>query len=606
MLMINTRTTSSLLHRLLTQYLSLASTVLVLFALATASLSVRAAESPRVGDFALLDAEGYFHHMSWYDDHRALVFLTYAEDDKGLSDSLDAFLALQQSAGDQFQFFFLDSQGKANREAVSATMAARGISIPVLMDDAQLIGEALNVTASGETLVFDPKRFTVIARSANLPAAQADFAALLTALADDRDIAAASQRLAALPARSGVAIDYPARAQHAKQLPSYKNDIAPIISDNCASCHREGGIAPFAMDSHTMVLGWSPMIREVLLTKRMPPGQIDAHIGDFINDMVLADGDAQKLVHWIEAGAPNDAATPAEDPLAQLTWPTSEWAFGEPDYIIEVPPQEVPATGILDYYSAMVEIDIPSDRWVRASQYIPGDRTVLHHTLHSIIPPGATTGGSLLGGDPDRPGIAPYIPGQSPREEPPNTGGLLQAGSKIAMQMHFTTTGKATVDESRIGVWFYPEGFVPDERMSGACACHFTPTWVNIPPFDPDYEMQQTITIDDDSRLFSLTPHMHFRGKRLRFTATYPDGSEEELINIANYNYNWQLAYTLAEPKFMPAGTQITAYGAFDNSAQNKMNPDPSRSVPWGLQSMDEMFFGAADWKVITKDQGAE
>jgi len=172
--------------------------------------------------------------------------------------------------------------------------------------------------------------------------------------------------------------------------------------------------------------------------------------------------------------------------------------------------------------------------------------------------------------------------------------------------MHFTTTGKATVDESRIGVWFYPKGFVPEERMSGECACHFTPTWVNIPPFDPDYEMQQTITIDEDSRLYSLTPHMHFRGKRMRFYATYPDGTKEELINIANYNYNWQLAYTLVEPKFMPAGTQITAVGAFDNSAQNKMNPDPSRSVPWGLQSMDEMFFGAADWKVINTDRGAD
>jgi hypothetical protein len=118
--------------------------------------------------------------------------------------------------------------------------------------------------------------------------------------------------------------------------------------------------------------------------------------------------------------------------------------------------------------------------------------------------------------------------------------------------------------------------------------------------------MQQTITIPEDSRLFSMTPHMHFRGKRMRFTAYYPDGTEEELINIANYNYNWQLAYTLKEPKFLPAGTKITAVGAFDNSAQNKMNPDPARSVPWGLQSMDEMFFGAADYKVINQNQGAD
>jgi len=580
-------------------------TALTVLAILGAPAATAAEASERIGDFSLLDAEGYFHQMSWYDDHKAVVLLSYAEDDKSLSSLLDAYAQLRDSAGESFAFFLIDSQAKHNRDDIADGMREKDFDIPVLMDDTQLVGEALGLTESGEVLVFDPKRFSIIARGTGSQVL-GGVRQLLAQLDNGQDITAAIAAVNAASQRQGVEIRYAAREAHTAATPSYVNDIAPIIAENCASCHREGGIAPFAMDSHTMVLGWSPMIREVLFTKRMPPGQIDSHIGEFINDMVLAESDTQKLIHWIGAGAPYDGGTAENDPLAHLTWPTSEWAFGEPDYIIEIPPQEVPATGILDYYNALVEIDIEEDRWVRASQYIPGDRTVLHHTLHSIIPPGATTGGSLLGGDPDRPGIAPYIPGQAPREEPPNTGGLLQAGSKIAMQMHFTTTGKATVDESRIGVWFYPKGFVPEERMSGECACHFTPTWVNIPPFDPDYEMQQTITIDEDSRLYSLTPHMHFRGKRMRFYATYPDGTKEELINIANYNYNWQLAYTLVEPKFMPAGTQITAVGAFDNSAQNKMNPDPSRSVPWGLQSMDEMFFGAADWKVINTDRGAD
>ena len=96
------------------------------------------------------------------------------------------------------------------------------------------------------------------------------------------------------------------------------------------------------------------------MTKRMPPGQIDSHIGDFINDMVLADEDAQKIVHWIEAGSPKDGIT---DPLTELVWPETEWAFGEPDYIVEIPEQNIPATGILDYYNVMVELDLEEDRW---------------------------------------------------------------------------------------------------------------------------------------------------------------------------------------------------------------------------------------------------
>ncbi len=135
--------------------------------------------------------------------------------------------------------------------------------------------------------------------------------------------------------------------------------------------------------------------------------------------------------------------------------------------------------------------------------------------------------------------------------------------------------------------------------MSGQCACIFTPDWTNIPPYDPDFEQTKSVTIQRDAYLHGFLPHMHFRGKRMRFEAHYPDSSIEELINIANYNYNWQLRYQLEEPKLVPAGTRIVAIGAFDNSMQNKANPDPARSVPWGEQSWDEMFFGSISWQYV-------
>ena len=555
-----------------------------LFALITSSVLGQ----ERVGDFSLLDQSGYFHQMSWYDDKKAIAFLAQANRDESVANAIPEFTRLAKAfSAEKIQFFLINSMGLRDREEVQAEMDRLGTQIPVLMDDAQIIGEALGIQRSAELILFDPSNFTVIHRGS------------LTGETESilNSIVAGEEFTAPETLEVGQPINYAAANNHRQHPPVYEADIAPIIEENCASCHRESGIAPFAMDSYSMIRGWSPMIREVVMTKRMPPGQIDPHIGSFENDMLLADSEQQTLVHWIEAGAPRDGTT---DPLAHLFWPESEWAFGEPDLIIDIPPQEIPATGVLDYYNVMVDVDLEEDRWVRASQYVPGDRTVLHHTLHSIIPPGATRGGSLLGGDDqDRPGIAPYIPGQAPRMEPPNTGGLLRAGTKIAMQMHYTTTGRAAVDESRIGVWFYPKDFVPQERTSGACACHFTSTWVNIPPYDPDYEMTQSIVIDDDAYVYSFTPHMHFRGKRMRFYATFPDGTTEEMLNIANYNYNWQLAYTLKEPRFVPAGTKFTAVGAFDNSEQNQMNPDPSRSVPWGLQSMDEMFFGAVDWKYV-------
>ncbi len=546
----------------------------------------------RVGDFSLLDQDGYFHNMSWYDDHATIALLVQANDGMDMAAHVSEFNALKAKYDEAgVEFMMINPMGRLNREDVQAELTKYSVDIPVLMDDARVISKALGIDKTGEVLLFNPSSFRVEFRG---PVSATE--SVIQAVLRDEEISNAAV------AATGSPVTYSEVEQFATNPPSYENDIAPIIAENCASCHREGGIAPFAMDSHAMIQGWSPMIREVLMTKRMPPGQIDGHIGEFINDMRLEDDQIQKVVAWIEAGSQKDGAT---DPLAELTWPDTKWAFGEPDYIIKVPPQEIPATGVLDYRHVSVPIDIEEDKWVRASQYVAGDRTVLHHTLNSLVEPGASRrGGFLGGGNADQANITAYIPGAAPRMEPPNTGGLLKAGSVLNLQLHYTTNGRETVDASEIGLWFYPEGEVPEERMSGQCACIFTPGWTNIPPGDPEFVMEQSVTLRRDAEMHSFTPHMHFRGKYMRFYADYPDGTREELINIANYNYNWQLAYTYEEPKPMPAGTVLTAVGAFDNSAQNPANPDPERSVPWGQQSWDEMFFGAMSWKYT--NQGGE
>lgn len=554
--------------------------------LAALLIPAMAGAAERVGDFSLLDQEGFFHNMAWYDDHAAIALLVQANDSAASAAAVPAYLALKEQFADLgIEFMMINPMGRSNREAVAAKVAEWGVEdMPVLMDDARMISRDLGIERAGEVVLFDPASFRVVYRGSVDAAQQAI-----------REILAEQTVSNPLVATTGEAISFAEEESLVGSQVSYVNDIAPLIAENCASCHREGGIAPFAMDSHAMVQGWSPMIREVVMTKRMPPGQIDGHVGEFINDMRLEDGDVQKLLAWIESGSVKDGDS---DPLAELTWPTSKWAFGEPDYIIEIPPQEIPATGVLDYINVSVPIDLEEDKWLRGSQYVAGDRTVLHHTLNSLVEPGASRrGGFLGGGNPDQANITAYIPGAEPRLNPPNTGGLLKAGSVLNLQLHYTTTGRETTDASEIGLWFYPEGEVPEKRMSGQCACIFTPSWTNIPPGDPSFEQQASVTLRQDAYMRSFTPHMHFRGKYMRFYANYPDGTSEELINIANYNYNWQLAYTYEEPKYMPAGTVLTAVGAFDNSAQNPNNPDPERSVPWGQQSWDEMFFGAMSWQ---------
>ena len=539
----------------------------------------------RVGDFSLLDQNGYHHSMSWYDDHKMIALLVQANDSKETAEALPSFDALKAKYdGQGVEFMMINPMGELNRSAVQAQSLEYGVDIPILMDDARVISEALGIERAGEVLLYNPRSFMVEYRGS----VAASEKAIQEILAGE-DVSVASV------ATSGPVISYAATA-----VPSYIADIAPILADNCATCHREGGIAPFAMDSHTMVQGWSPMIREVLMTKRMPPGQIDGHIGEFINDRLITDEEVRNVIAWADAGAPKDGDT---DPLTELTWSTSKWSLSDkPDLVLKVPSQQVPATGVLEYRDVAVKIDLDGkDRWIRGTEYIPGDRTVLHHTINSLSFP-EEVGKRRGRNNPDKASITAYIPGGTAAFNPPNTGGLLKDGSVLNLNLHYTTNGRETVDESEIGLWFYPEGEIPAERMSGRCACIFPNTWTNIPSNDPAFEQTATITIGKDANIYSYLPHMHFRGKYMRFYADYPDGSSEELINIAQFNYAWQMSYTYAEPKFVPAGTKITAVGAFDNSAQNPANPDPERTVPWGQQSWDEMFFGAVQWKNI--DQG--
>jgi hypothetical protein len=552
----------------------------------SAAADVVAQTGQRVGDFALLDHKGFFHHMSWYDNRKAIVLLVQSNQSAAFRAALPEFESQHRARQDDFQFFMLNPLGES-RASVSMAVGAVGDQLPVLIDDAQIVAESLGVTMAGEALVYDPRTFRLVYRGP-----VSGLGAALTDLQAGRSV---SQPQLAF---SGDVISYPARQQNMHRQVSYSNEVAPILAENCAACHREDGIAPFALDSHTMAQGWSPMIREVLMTKRMPPGQIDPHVGDFVNSYTISPQDQQTIVHWIEQGSVFDGP---EDPLAQLVWPATDWEFGEPDLIVKIPPQTIPATGVLDYINVVVPFEgLTADRWVRASQYIAGDRTVLHHTLNNIIPPNATGRQRFIGGgSPDDPSITAYIPGAEPYHEPENTGGLLRAGSQLALQLHYTTNGRETVDASQIGIWFYPEGYVPEHRMSGQCACIFTAEWTHIPPNHPNFEQSKSVTVPRDAYLHAFLPHMHFRGKYMRFEATYPDGQKEELINIANYNYNWQLRYKLREPKLVPAGTVITAVGAFDNSAQNKANPDPERLVPWGQQSWDEMFFGSVSWQFV-------
>lgn len=600
-------------------------------AVATASLSSLAGE--RVGDFALIDHLGAQHHMAWYDDQQAVVIVPQAV---GATDAatLEVLIKLQSKYQDRDVVFFMMNPGlQSDREAVAADLAKYGIELPVLMDDTHLVTELLGIERMDEAVVYDPSSFELVYRGPVVAAAEAAIDRLLVGENADLVSAVGSAKLIS----SNI-------SDHTNL--SYTKDIAPIIASNCATCHRDGGIAPFAMDSSLAVQGWSQMIREVLMTKRMPPGQIDNKVGHkFKNEMNLSDSEIQKLVRWVSSGSPVDVQDDV-DPLTELVWPDTKWTLardlGEPDLIVKVPPQAIPATGVIDYRDIILDLGLEKDRWVRASEVAPDKSEVLHHIITTVVPPGGRPDpmqaftaaleelpeeraaairaeifsavasgkqppigkifrenpdigiGQILGGDDDLPQFGGYAPGNAVALAPEGVGGLLKAGTSLSLQMHYTTSGREVTDETEIGIYFYPEGEVPTEKMTGGVGNDFD---IAIPAFSKDHEMEVVTFIKNDSDLYSLMPHMHFRGKRMRFVAEYPDGSEELLLSVPDYDFNWQLVHELEEPLRVPAGTKIRAIGAFDNSAQNSANPDPSIDLSWGEQSFEEMFMGFYAWK---------
>lgn len=551
---------------------------LVIAALAITLTSSTYALPDRVGDFALLDSDGAFHQLSRYRNREALVLMSFDNRCASIDTAVGQLKSLQRDWSDQgVAFGLIDSSGEADIQIIRATKARHGLDLPLLIDNGQLVTETLRLTRAGEVAILDPERLTLIYRGVALESAAQSLASEIAGTADNTIITESA----------GCELNFPMRESHLATNPDYATEIAPIIAEQCASCHREGGIGPFAMDSHLMLQGWSPMIREVLLTKRMPPTQVDPYIGHFSNARYISDTDLQRLVHWIDAGAPRGGAD--TDPLTQLQFPDRrEWQLGEPDFIVKAPAHEIPATGVLDYINIEVELPFEEDKWVRAVQYIAGDEAVLHHLLSYVTAPReAVQEESPVAVNASTRFLEGYAPGKVDAITfPQNTGVYIPQGYNLSMQFHYTANGRATVDETLLGLYMHDdppayENFT--ESVSGM---------FRIPPFAGNHAASAEYVFAEDVVVTGLRPHMHFRGKDMKLSAELPDGSITELLSVPNYSYAWQPTYALEEPVNLPAGTMVHVTGTFDNSEYNPANPDPSKELTFGLQSWDEMFIG--------------
>lgn len=395
--------------------------------------------------------------------------------------------------------------------------------------------------------------------------------------------------------------------QAAQPAPTFYKDVLPVLQKNCQNCHRPGEAAPMSLLSYQEARPWASAIRQAVMTKRMPPWSADPAYGHFSNDRSLSAKDIQTLADWAAAKAPAGNPKDAPAPLHFV----DGWNIGKPDMVVEMPkPYDIPAQGTIEYTYYVVPSGFTEDKWITAAEIRPGARALIHHVIVFVREPGSKWLADAKPGEPYVPPLVRdeksgrehrqegregeflvgYAPGLRPLVLEPGQAKLVKAGSDLVFQMHYTAKGTPAQDQTKVGFTFAKEP--PVERVMTVAAAN---NEFVIPPGVSDYPVQSKLTFYGDAHIISYMPHMHVRGKSFRFDLVTPDGSRETLLNVPHYDFNWQHSYTAAEPLKVGSGTTIECFATFDNSPNNKYNPDPAKEVRWGDQTWDEMMIGFMD-----------
>src|SRR5467141_638739 len=374
---------------------------------------------------------------------------------------------------------------------------------------------------------------------------------------------------------------------------TFNKDVLPILQKNCQGCHRPGEVAPMSFLTYKDARPWAKAMKAAVVNRQMPPWVAAPAYGHFANDRTLSDSDIKTLVAWADGGA---VEGDAKDKPAPISFHDG-WNI-KPDMIVEMPKDyDIPATGTVNYQNILVKVNFPEDVWVVAAEMRPGNPQVLHHGRVLVRPPASefikdaepgeayetTSVGMQERSAPET--LGKFNPGLGPQGfNQFESAKFVPKGSDLVFNLHYTSIGKAATDRSRVGLVFAKKP--PTLRY----VMHNGPTASNlaIPPHDGNAEIVSEMTTTVDMKLVYVQPHMHLRGKDYELRLVYPTGKTETVFR-AKWDFNWQMGYDLEEPKPLPKGTRIIGVAHFDNSANNKFNPDPNRTVYWGDQNWDEM-----------------
>ncbi|MFO0945766.1 MAG: redoxin domain-containing protein [Planctomycetota bacterium] len=546
----------------------------------------------KIEDFKLADAQGKEHSLADFSKHKTLVVVFLGTDcplAKLYAERLSDLAKDYQKKG--VGFVGIDANVQDSAEDVVAFTKEHGIKFPVLLDPTGGVADQFLAKRNPEAFVLDTDRVVQYRGRIDDQYGLTERGCFQRTKETRKDLAIALDEVSGKKPVSEPVTEAPGciigRKREAKTdgAVTYSKQISRILQSRCVQCHRPGDIGPFALESYDDVIGWGEMIQEVVDDQRMPPWHADPSHGEFTNDARMTDEEKAQIRQWVADGCPEgdkaDLPPPKKFPKT--------WRIGKPDMVVAMSgtPFKVPAQGVLDYKYYTVNPGFKKDVWVKAAECRPGNRAVVHHIIVFVKAPGENEKEVILRSS----FLASTAPGGQPMLLPAGLAKKIPAGSQLLFQMHYTTNGTAQTDKSEIGLVFADEKEVQAEVKTDFAG---TFTFL-IPPQAADHKVTASNTFNKDAMLLQMYPHMHVRGKAFRYEAVYPDGKKEVLLDVPNYDFNWQNTYTLKEPKFLPAGSSIQCTATYDNSAENLNNPDPSQMVHFGDQTWDEMMLGFFD-----------
>jgi hypothetical protein len=386
---------------------------------------------------------------------------------------------------------------------------------------------------------------------------------------------------------------------------TFTKDIAPIFQEKCQSCHRPNQMAPMSLVTYEEVRPWVKSIAARVSGRQMPPWHIDKTIGiqHFKNDRSLDDAQIEKVLAWIATGAPKgdpkDLPAPKSWADDANTW-QEQAKLGAPDLVIKSTEYKMPAQAQDAWWKPVVPTGLTEPRWVRAIEIRPSTvngRKITHHALARLQQP-EDMPSDLFTNDPDVAGDGLFMEwavGKNADEMRPDSGRLMLPGSKIAWDIHYHAVGEEIADSVELGIWFYPKGQEPKHREVLALFNTFSGSVpgaraLDIPP-NSVTTTESFVTLKQNARIENFQAHLHLRGKGMSMEALYPDGHREMLSQISDFNFNWHNMYIYADEvaPLLPKGTILHFLAWYDNTRNNKNNPDPDQWVGWGDRTVDEM-----------------